>query len=413
MLSSKDIRELVVSREKPDYEDVRKNFQERNWKAVGNKIIIDPYKQENVTPFSYDLSVGKKLLSLRNHDRGEVGLPYDMKPGEAVAIITEEFVALPPCYAATIWPRFGFVLEGVFQSMVKIDPTWYGNLSVVVANLSPRTFRIESGFRFGTLVLYGLTKESDTDLWSLSDLRSKDATIASVKLVGLPALDAISKKLDDFKGRAWIEGSELRVSGLKSDEYEKLKDVDPNRIWTHAVQEVCDKWRQTRGPANRRIEPSAALGMTDLQDIARKTPKGRPVDLDTAQVNAVALQNAAKEYGHPFELLHGLPKMIHDETSRTVKDEISSEVGRRVYPDVVTLVFRIVGALSLVVAVIGLLIKFFLTSDLKAEVVISVALVIVAIAASVGLVKLPWRSIGGKQDLKGAGCKPATNTNGK
>jgi deoxycytidine triphosphate deaminase len=397
MLSSKDIRDLVVYDGKGGviFQDFLKEFRERHWGAVGRKIIINPYKEENVTPFSYDLSVGKKLLSVRKHDQGVVGLPYDIKPGETVAIITEEFIALPPCYAATIWPRFGFVLEGLFQSMVKIDPTWYGNLSVAVTNLSPRTFHLDSGLRFGTLVLYGLTKESDTDLWRPSDLRSREL-IASVKLDGLLALDAISQRLKDFEGRAWIDGLELKVSGLKSDDYPKLKAVDPNPLWARAVDAVWDQWRQLRSPGDRRIEPTLSLGMTDLQEIAGKKPTGEPVKLEKSQVNEKELQRAAEEYGHPFELVYGLPKMIREETSRTVKDEISSEVGRRVYPDIVTLVFRIVGALAFVVVLITLAIKYFLTNDLKAQVVIAGALAVVAIAGTVALAILPWKSVGGR-----------------
>ena len=395
MLSSKDIRELVVYDGKPqvDFQEVRKKFRERDWADIERNIVISPYREENVTPFSYDLTVGKQVLSVRKYKEGVIGLPYDIKPGETVAIITEEFIALPPCYAATIWPRFSFVLEGVFQSMVKIDPTWYGNLSVAVTNLSPRTFPLEAGLRFGTLVVYGLTERSDTDLWRPSDLRSRDM-IASVKLDGLPALDAISERLKDFRGRAWIEGSELKVSGLKSDEYPKLKAVDENRLWVRAVDEIWDKWRQVRHRGHRRIEPTLSLGMTDLKEIAEKKPAGKVVELAASLVSEKELQRAAEEYGHPFELLYGLPKMIHEETSRTVKDEISSEVGRRVYPDVVTLVFRIVGALTLVVAVISLTIKFLMTSDLKAQFVIAGALAIVGVAGAVALWKLPWRSVG-------------------
>lgn len=205
MLSSKDIRELVVYEGKGtvNFQQVLKKFRERDWTDIDRNIVISPYREENVTPFSYDLTVGKQVLSVRKYKEGVIGLPYDISPGETVAIITEEFIALPPCYAATIWPRFSFVLEGVFQSMVKIDPTWYGNLSVAVTNLSPRTFHLDSGLRFGTLVLYGLTKRSDTDLWRPSDLRSR-GMIASVKLDGLPALDAISERLKDFKCNAYV-----------------------------------------------------------------------------------------------------------------------------------------------------------------------------------------------------------------
>jgi deoxycytidine triphosphate deaminase len=399
MLSDKDIREFAIYEGKQgvDFQSILKQFREREWNTIGNKIIINPYSEENVTPFSYDLSVGNKLLSVRKHDKGIVDLPYDIQPGETVAIITKEFIALPPCYAATIWPRFGFVLEGVFQSMVKIDPTWYGNLTVAVSNLSPRTFTLNSGFRFATLVLYGLTQQSDVELWTPTDLRTQNL-VASTSLTALPVSDliSISQRLEPFRGLAWIEGNVLKVCGLKSNDYTTLRAVDTSSAWQAAIDDVWKKWLDTRTQKLKRIEPTASLGMTDLRGIADRKLKGKPINLDNLEVTDNVLQGVAKEYGHPFELVFGLPKMISERTSETVKSEISNEIGRKVYPDIVTLVFRIVSALSFVVVLITLAIKTFLTTDFKAQLVVAVALAVVGIAGAVGLAMLPKRSVGGR-----------------
>ncbi|HUS73806.1 MAG TPA: hypothetical protein VMY06_12145 [Sedimentisphaerales bacterium] len=193
MLSGSDIRTRIICKE--EVEGYLKFFEARDWKGIsertwkqtnGNeadkpgwkkRFVITNYNELNVTPFSYDLSLGDQIFSIQKPKTGLIALkeemPYPLKPGETVVVITAEKVAIPHAYSATVWPRFNMVKRGVFQSMVKIDPTWYGKLAVAMINLSPATVELEQGEAFATLLLYELSKESDVDLWKLEDIQKQ------------------------------------------------------------------------------------------------------------------------------------------------------------------------------------------------------------------------------------------------
>jgi deoxycytidine triphosphate deaminase len=185
VLSSADFERLVVHRGHPDYrghkfEEFLDSFRERSWDRVDGKIVIQPFDKLNLTPFSYDLSVGGEVLSVRESERKRYRLPFDLEPRETAIILTREFIALPPDYAATVWPRFSMVREGLFQSMVKIDPTWFGHLAVALCNLSPRTYTLKENTAFGTLILYGLASQTTMDLHDPSRLPIVDVDIEPV-----------------------------------------------------------------------------------------------------------------------------------------------------------------------------------------------------------------------------------------
>ncbi len=150
MLSSADFRERVITRDKDeDYAELKKLFENRRWNILEEKgkeagFIIDPYDELNLTPYSYDMSIGNEVFSCRMESQSSfvIGNKNDrehwhwMQPGETIIVRTKEYLALPKCYSATVWPRFNFVREGIFQSMVKTDPTWYGQLGVALTNVS-------------------------------------------------------------------------------------------------------------------------------------------------------------------------------------------------------------------------------------------------------------------------------------
>ena len=152
MLSSADIRRLVITRGDRDYAELKELYESRQWEKLKKKkkergFIIDPYDVLNLTPYTYDLTIGDEVFSCRLESPSSFALgdkknPYKMQPGETVIVRTMEYIALPPCYSATVWPRFNFVREGIFQSMVKTDPNWYGQLGVALTNVSPAEYPI-------------------------------------------------------------------------------------------------------------------------------------------------------------------------------------------------------------------------------------------------------------------------------
>lgn len=228
MLSSADFRERVITRDKDKkYAELKDLFENRQWnklKKIGKEtgFIIDPYDELNLTPYSYDLSIGDEVFSCRTESRSSFAIGDEddkehwhwMQPGETVIVRTKEYIALPQCYSATAWPRFNFVREGIFQSMVKTDPTWYGQLGVALTNVSPTEYPIWKEKRFATLILYELSSPTDINLFRKGQTLEVDPS-KTTKEISIPA-DVESKvneaiRKSDLKGKCRIENGRLAL----------------------------------------------------------------------------------------------------------------------------------------------------------------------------------------------------------
>jgi deoxycytidine triphosphate deaminase len=369
ILSSADYRRMVVHAEKKDaegklinYREIVKQFEDRDWEKVGDRIIIDPYDELNLTPFSYDLSVGREIVSLRPPVPLRRPTPCQIEPGETVTVLTREFVALPPTYAATVWPRFKLVQEGIFQSMVKIDPTWYGRLAVVVTNLSPRTFELVEDMAFGTLIVFGLSSPTDINLWPLKEVKDEAVSVDVSKVSGL---ERISQALGSFEGVAWLHGTDLRVAALKQSDYTKLLKLDASDPWKKAVTDARELWlaKEKRG---RKIIGMKGVGMHHLDDITRGPSDGKPPDFKALERDGVTrekLRCAAEEHGKPFDLVAMLPDTVVSEIEKHAFPRMEAQIEDRIQPRVITLMFAVLGFLTLIVSALALSLRFG-TTDL-------------------------------------------------
>jgi hypothetical protein len=116
MLSSADFRARVITRDNDEnFAELKDLFENRKWGELENKgkkagFIIDPYDELNLTPFSYDLSIGDEVFSCRTESRSSFAIGDEddhkhwhwMQPGETVIVRTNEYIALPQCYSATL-----------------------------------------------------------------------------------------------------------------------------------------------------------------------------------------------------------------------------------------------------------------------------------------------------------------------
>jgi deoxycytidine triphosphate deaminase len=289
-------------------------FRHRKWgdiqKKCGNEksFIIDPFDPLNLTPFSYDLKIGDEAFSCMSESHGSFRLSRDEKsaywmlPGETVIIRTDEYIALPPCYSATVWPRFNFVREGIFQSMVKIDPTWYGKLGIALTNLSPTEYPIWMGREFATLVLYELTSSTDITLYRSGEILNESEQV-EVPLGGIEIKGWESKiKEKGLEGKCIIQDDNLVIKiALKPEEFKKLMQIDDRENWTKAIEK------------SMRMKTMGALGLPELDLILEKDPKGKRIKREkiaSEKCTEEALTKAAVERGKPFDLVANLPKLV-------------------------------------------------------------------------------------------------------
>lgn len=116
--------------------------------VLGNKKIkehnlIEPYKEENCSPASYDLTVGE----IDNVDN-------ILKPGESCLISTQEKVMLPDNIAAFCRTRSSLARIGISAGDIGgwIDPGYKGNLTLLVANFGKRDFDLDTLDRFTQII---------------------------------------------------------------------------------------------------------------------------------------------------------------------------------------------------------------------------------------------------------------------
>jgi deoxycytidine triphosphate deaminase len=135
-------------------------FQKREWNKIAGRILIYPFDDDNLGPFTYDLSVGEQAYSIREDKEIDVAKEgyVTIQPGETVLILTREFIGLPQNITGLIEMRARLVLQGVVASATKADPTWYGRLAIAVANHSKGVITLRYKEPFCSLVLMKLDK---------------------------------------------------------------------------------------------------------------------------------------------------------------------------------------------------------------------------------------------------------------
>ena len=382
ILSGGDIRNRILTGS--DADTYLKFFKNRQWEDISDwwkkqkgkdsnewekLFVIREYNEVNVTPFSYDLSLGNQVFSIQQPQKGVKpleGSPYELQPSETVVVITEEEVAIPHAYSATVWPRFNMVRQGVFQSMVKIDPTWHGKLAVAISNLSPAIVNLNHGDVFATLLFCELSKESDVDLWKLKDLQNLIDVDAEVEIPSEFRNEIVRIENHIFKekirGYCRVNNKSLIARGIKRDHVEKLKRCFvANQRWHEFIDLLAEQWtKKTYGRPGfeKRMIVMNALGMNNLWDIVKGLSmegylkKGDILDL---AMDDDSLTEAAVKYGRPFNLFARVPdiviKRIEDGTIPKIEAEIQSNIQTRV----ILLVFSLFGFISLTLTILVML----------------------------------------------------------
>jgi len=244
------------------------------------------------------------------------------------------------------------VRSGIFQSMVKIDPTWYGKLAVAMSNLSPATQVIERDKPFGTLVLYELSVPADVDLWKHINLEEVD--------VQLPEeLEGLQDQLDNFlfaneklKGHCRIKGNILKIRGIKRDQLGALNGFDRSKPWRDFVEVIGNTWAEAKhSKTGRRMIGMEGLGMMDLEPILQGATRGERVKREVIEIGKCRqeeLISAAIQYGKPFDIIANIPKLVEENIERESIPKIHAGVVERLFPQIVILTIRIIALLSLI-----------------------------------------------------------------
>jgi len=155
-LSDSAIRAKLIPEE--DALKAKEWFKRRDWEKIEDRVLIYPFDNDKLGPLSYDLSVGDEVYSIRKGIKVDVTKEKEVliEPGETVLVLTAEYVALPRIIFGTIDMRARVVFEGIIASSTKVDPTWYGKLTIGVTNHSKDAIKFRHGESFCSLVLFEL-----------------------------------------------------------------------------------------------------------------------------------------------------------------------------------------------------------------------------------------------------------------
>ena len=124
--------------------------------SIVNKAIeIKPFKEENLTPNGYDLTVAQVVIPDRDMDvsQGQVEIP----PKTWFAVSTVEHVRLGLKYCAQLWIRTSYARKGIISSFGMIDAGFKGTLTLSAFNGSEEPVTIEIGKTFAQMVILPLT----------------------------------------------------------------------------------------------------------------------------------------------------------------------------------------------------------------------------------------------------------------
>lgn len=158
-LSDLSIKKRLIP--KKDATKAKEWFKKGEWKKIGDRILIHPFNQGMIGPFSYDLSIGDEAKLLRTGEEIEVkkGKKLKINPGDTVLVLTQEYIGLSRKISGVVEPRARLLFDGLTISATKVDPTWYGKLGVTIRNNSSTVQALPHSTSFCTLIFSELDRQ--------------------------------------------------------------------------------------------------------------------------------------------------------------------------------------------------------------------------------------------------------------
>jgi dCTP deaminase len=115
-----------------------------------NELDIEPFKETNLTPNGYDLSISEIFIRKNNqHIKDGVAV---IPPLSWFAISTREFVKMGPQISSQLWIRSSYARKGVMASFGKVDAGFHGTLTIGCFNANDEALEIPIGDRFCQIV---------------------------------------------------------------------------------------------------------------------------------------------------------------------------------------------------------------------------------------------------------------------
>ena len=124
-------------------------------KLIAHKqIVIEPFKEINLTPNGYDLTVNE--IEIPHKEKISKG-NLSISPNQRFAISTKEIISCGENHCAQLWLRTSWARKGIICSFGKVDSGFRGNLTLLGLNSSKDEVNIEIGNTFAQIVFEKLS----------------------------------------------------------------------------------------------------------------------------------------------------------------------------------------------------------------------------------------------------------------
>ena len=126
-----------------------------------NKLLINPFDEQSLTPIGYDLRIGDRYLKMctklkefrRLKGKSELS-KISISHNEVVAIETEEYIGMPQNkkYSGILVSKVSIAEKGLSHVSTSLDPDYKGKLVVTLTNHSNRKVTLERNQPFCTVI---------------------------------------------------------------------------------------------------------------------------------------------------------------------------------------------------------------------------------------------------------------------
>ena len=180
------------------------------------KLLINPFEEDWLTPMGYDLRVGGCYKTYKNETRKlriNEGETITIKPGETALIDTLERIGMPRncSIGALLVSRVSQVNRGLSHISTKIDPNWDGTLKIAVSNFSKKNIELEYKEKICCIVFFSIRNPSrkerripDTDSMNTAVdqegllIKIIKKSIPPLIVIGIPAITLVFTNNEKF-----------------------------------------------------------------------------------------------------------------------------------------------------------------------------------------------------------------------
>ncbi len=128
----------------------------------GADLRIDKWEEDFITPVGYDIRAGDTVFSYENKQVRSLkgGGTCDVAPGDTIFISSLETVILSEKIGGFTVSRLGPQLNGLQLAALSVDPTWQGELLIILTNLGRKPVTLKYGEPLMTLCLFWMSSAS-------------------------------------------------------------------------------------------------------------------------------------------------------------------------------------------------------------------------------------------------------------